>query len=110
MPKMKVDMNGEIRLDRGRILLVHPGKVDILSKGWGFPWTKEKALVAVRTATCFMDQPESCLACPWGSLADIVDRSEAEEHKFRQLYCLKGVAHPEGCYVKMEKKIINDAR
>jgi hypothetical protein len=105
VPKMKVDMNGEMRLDRGRLVLVHPGKVDILSRGWGFPWTKEKALVAVRTATRFTDQPETCLACPWGALADIVDKSEAEERRFRQLYCLKGVAQPEGCYVKMARRI-----
>lgn len=108
VPKMKVDMNCEIRLDRGRLVLVHPGRVDVLSKGWGFPWTKEKALVAVRTATCFTDQSESCLACPWGSLADIVDKSSTEERRFRNLYCLKGVARPEGCYVRGASSIVHN--
>ncbi len=104
VPKMKLEWVGEIRLDRGRIVVSHPGRVEILSKGWGFPWTREKALVAVRTATYFEEQHETCLACPWGSLVDTVDLSDVEERRYRHLYCLKGIAGPEGCYVKLEKK------
>jgi hypothetical protein len=107
VPKMKVEMTGEIRLDRGRIVAVHPGSVEVSSRGWGFPWTRERALVAVRTASRFDDQPESCLACPWGCLSDVEDQSESEERRFRQLVCLKGVADPEGCYVRMERKLRN---
>lgn len=105
VPKMKIELTGEIRQDRGRIVVMHPGKVEILSKGWGVPWTRERALVAVRTATDFKKQPESCLACPWGALADIMDLSDCEERRFRNLYCLKGIADPESCYVRREGAI-----
>jgi len=107
VPKMKLELTGEIRLDRGRIVVSHPGRVEILSKGWGFPWTREKALVAVRTATRFEEQHDTCLACPWGSLVDTVALSDGEDRRFRHLYCLKGIASPEGCYVKLEKKAGN---
>jgi hypothetical protein len=97
--KMKVEMTGEIREDRGRIVVHHPKHVEIVHRGWGWHWTDDKALVAVRTATLLRDQPETCLACPWGSLADVSDRTGPEEKRYRNLFCLKGVADPNACYV-----------
>jgi hypothetical protein len=107
VPKMKVEMTGELRLDRGRLVAVRPGAVEVSSRGWGLPWTREDALVAVRTASRFDGQPETCLACPWGCLSDVEDESEndAEPRRFRQLLCLKGVSEPEGCYVRSGLKI-----
>ena len=101
VPKMKVEMVGEVREDRGRIVVHRPGRVEVIKRGWGKPWRRDEALVAVRTATLLEEQPDPCLACRWGSLVDVVDRREAEEHRYRRLYCLKGVAEPDGCYVRV---------
>ncbi len=103
--KMKVEMTGEIREDRGRIVVSHPKQVETQGRGWGWRWTDEKALVSVRMASLLDRQPEQCLACPWGALADVSDRSEPEERKYRSLYCLKAVADPEGCYVSAMGKL-----
>ncbi len=100
VPKMKVEMVGEIREDRGRIVVHRPGKIEIIKKGWGLPWSRERALVGVKTASLLEEQPGQCLACRWGALADVIDRREREEQRYRYLYCLKGVADPDGCYVR----------
>jgi hypothetical protein len=105
VPKMKLEMTGEIREDRGRIVVHHPKSIEVLNRGWGRPWTDERALVAVRTATFLEEQPDRCLACPWGALADVVDRSEPDEKKYRNLFCLKGIADPDACYVPAMKKL-----
>jgi hypothetical protein len=101
IPRMRVELTGEIREDRGRVVVHHPGQVEILSKGWGFPWTWDRALVAVRTASLLSGQPDSCLECPWGVLVDVTDESGGEAEKFRRLFCLKGLQDPDGCYVKV---------
>lgn len=103
LPKMKVEMVGEIREDRGRIVIQHVGQVEKKTKGWGWQWTKDKALVAVRTATEFEVQPEKCLACFWGALADVTEHTETEEKKCRRLYCLKGIVDPSICYLSALK-------
>jgi len=99
IPRMRVELTGEIREDRGRVIIHHPGQVEILSKGWGSPWTRDRALVAVRTASLLAEQPDSCLDCQWGVLVDVEDDSSGETEKYRHLYCLKGVQDPDGCYV-----------
>jgi hypothetical protein len=101
--KMKVEMTGELREDRGRIVIHRPKRVEIIKPGWGRPWTRDKALVAVRTATLLKQQHESCISCRWGALADVTDRREREERRYRNLYCLKGIAVPEGCYIHAVK-------
>ena len=110
IPKMRVEMTGEIRLDRGRIIVHRPKKVEILSRGWGRPWRREGALVAVRTATLLEEQPEQCISCRWGALADVLDVREHEEKRYRNLYCLKGIEEPAGCYLRVDgnsKKEVN---
>lgn len=102
--KMKVEMTGEVREDRGRIVIHRPGSVEILSKGWGKRWRKDKALVAVRTATLLHEQPESCINCPWGALTDITDTRKNPPEHYRNLYCLKGIADPDFCYVRASGK------
>jgi hypothetical protein len=110
VPKMKLEMTGEIREDRGRIVVHHPKAVEVLNRGWGWPWTDDRALVSVKTATLMMDQPDHCLACPWGALADVVDRSEPDEIKYRNLFCLKGIADSDACYVPAMKKLHGENR
>ena len=110
VPKMKLEMTGEIKEDRGRIVVLHPKRIEVMHLGWGWHWTDEKAIVAVRTATLMKEQPELCLSCPWGSLADVIDRSEPEEKRYRNLFCLKGIADADACYIsglaKMRKQSV----
>ncbi len=102
VPKMKFEMNGEIREDRGRIVIHRPQRIEVTKPGWGKPLTREHALVAAKTATLMLDQPDQCLACRWGALIDVIDRKERDEKRYRRLYCLKSIAKPEGCYIRVE--------
>ena len=104
VPKMKIELTGEVREDRGRIIIHRPGRISLLSRGWGRPWSREWALVSVKTATLFQEQPDQCLSCPWGSLADVLDRQYEDEKRRRNLYCLKGIVDPRDCYVRASLK------
>ncbi len=99
-PGLKVELQGEIRLDRGRLVVNAPKAIETSEEGSGDVWTREKALVAVRTATRHDSQPEPCLDCRWGVLVDGRDRRGHSESRFRSLYCLKGVREAAGCYLK----------
>jgi len=107
IPKMKVEMVGEVRENRGRIVIHKPGSIETLTKGWGKRWQKEKALVAVRTATLLLEQPENCINCPWGALTDTTDLRKNPPQHYRNLYCLKGIADPDYCYVRVPKKQVS---
>jgi hypothetical protein len=103
VPKMKLECTGEIRLDRGRLILFRPGRFEIVRKGWGTPWTRERALVSIKTAKQLESQPTQCLACPWGALVDTEDLRDSESPFRRRLFCLKGVEDYRGCYVRALK-------
>jgi hypothetical protein len=100
-PRMKIEMSGEIREDRGRIIVHRPAQIEIVSKGWGDVWSREKALVAVSTATLMKNQSESCLSCRWGALVDTINTKKNPPKRYRNLYCLKGIINPEGCYLRV---------
>jgi hypothetical protein len=97
VPRMKVEMEGELREDRGRIIIYKPRKVEVMENGFGNPLNREQVLVAIKTSTHLKDQPEQCLACPWGALIDVVDRRSLKEKWYRNLYCMKGVVDPDMC-------------
>jgi len=99
IPKMRIEMVGEIREDRGRIVVYQPKQIEVIEVDSGRPWTKEAALVSIKTAVMLKNQYEQCLACPWGSLVDVTDKRDRDERRFRRLYCLKNVADPKACYV-----------
>jgi len=107
VPKMKVELMGEVREDRGRIVIHRARNVEIHSRGWGRPWNRDRALVAVKTASLLKNQTDQCLACPWGALADVIDKQDQEVNRYRHLYCLKGVSDPESCCIQALEKINN---
>lgn len=113
LPKMKVEMMAEIREDRGRMIMQHISQVEKKTKGLGWQWTKDKALVAVKTASEFDLQPEKCFACSWGALVDVTELSETDEKKYRKLFCLKGIVDPSVCYIPalktLRKKSLSEA-
>ena len=100
LPKMVLEMEGEIREDRGRIVIHKPRKIDVLKKGFGESLNREQCLVAIKTSTQLNEQPEQCLVCSWGGLVDVVNRRNREEKRYRNLFCMKGIANPEGCYIQ----------
>jgi len=104
-PGMRMELTGEIREDRGRVLVHAPKQIECMNRGWGRLWTRQDALVAVKTATLMEEQPEQCLGCPWGALTDVHDFRNTERQRYRHLYCLKGIQDPDGCYVRVQRKL-----
>lgn len=100
-PRMRIECMGEIREDHGRVIIHKPGHIETFNKGWGFVMKKDEALVSIKTATHLQEQPETCYSCRWSSLVDVVDESEEEPQRKRSLYCLKGIADPTDCYLRI---------
>jgi len=104
IPKMKIECTGELRMDRGRLILHKPGRFEIMKRGWGRSWTRERALVTIKTAKQLDSQPAQCLACPWGALVDTEDHRDPEHPFRRSLFCLKSVEDYRGCYIHAVRK------
>lgn len=100
---MSVECSGEIRLDRGRIVVHRPKNIEVEAEGEGEVWTDTQALVAVKTAVRLQAQYEACHDCPWGALVDGVDQRERPHTRFRNLFCLKGIESPVGCPVRIRE-------
>ena len=96
---MKLECHGEVREDRGRLVIHRPGQFEITGHGRGMLWSKEKALAQMKTAALHEEQPEQCLQCPWGILMDVHETSSGGEIFFRHLYCLKSIESADACYV-----------
>lgn len=92
--RMKLEFTAEVRFD-GRLVLFFPKSIEILTRGWGYHWTRSKALVALKTGTLLEHQSEQCLACTWSLLMDVRDDESSES--YRKLHCMKGVRQPEVC-------------
>ena len=104
LPKMKIELLGDVRINHGRLVVHKPRKIEILKKGWGRPMSKAEALVSIKTAVLLKDQRDKCLDCRWGALVDVRQNKNGEESRFRHLYCLKSVVSPDGCYLYTKRK------
>ncbi|MBN2415198.1 hypothetical protein JXO52_05125 [bacterium] len=101
---MQIECTGEIRLDRGRIIVHRPKGIEIGSPpGGGDIWTDDQALVAVKTAVCLPVQYDTCHDCAWSVLVDAIDQRQNPHGRFRNLYCLKGIESPTGCPVRISE-------
>jgi hypothetical protein len=101
----KIDLYARVSVDRGRLILKRPNRIDILERGEGETWSWDRALVAARTATPIPCQLDKCFACERGCLLDTVERMSGEERKKRQLFCLEGIKDPRSCIYNVVKKI-----
>ena len=93
----KVDLYARGSIDRGRLILKRPNRIEFDERGEGETWSWDKALVAARTATPIPHQLEKCFACDRGCLLDIIERTNVGERYKRQLFCLEGIKNPELC-------------
>lgn len=103
-PHMVMEFLGEITVDRGRLLIKRPHGIEVVQDTTEEAWNREKALVAVRTATKFREQVDKCLQCPWGCLVDVTDTRVKKKNFYRNMFCLKSMADWRDCYVKAISK------
>ena len=101
----KVDLYARLSVDRGRLILKRPNRIEIDERGEGKTWSWDKALVAARTASPIPYQLERCFACDKGCLLDTIERTNAGERHKRQLFCLEGIKDPQHCIYDLAKSI-----
>jgi len=93
----KVDLYARVSVDRGRLILKRPNRIEIDERGDGETWSWDKALVAARTGSPIPYQLEKCFACDRGCLLDSIDGTTMGERYKRQLFCLEGIKDPQFC-------------
>jgi hypothetical protein len=101
----KVDLYARISVDRGRLILRRPNRIEIDERGEGEIWSWDKALVAARTASPIPHQLEKCFACHRGCLLDTIERTKGGDRYKRQLFCLEGIKDPHSCIYDLSKRI-----
>ena len=93
----KIDFYARVSVDRGRLILKRPNRIEIDERGEGETWSWDKALVAARTASPIPYQLEKCFACDRGCLLDTIERTNVGDRHKRQLFCLEGIKNPMLC-------------
>ena len=93
----KIDFYARVSVDRGRLIMKRPNRIEIDERGEGETWSWDKALVAARTASPIPYQLEKCFACDRGCLLDTIERTNAGDRHKRQLFCLEGIKNPMLC-------------
>ena len=101
----KVDLYARVSVDRGRLILKRPNRIEIDERGEEETWSWDKALVAARTASPIPYQLEKCFACDRGCLLDTIERTHMGERFKRQLFCLEGIKDPHYCIYDLAKSI-----
>ncbi len=99
-PPMVLEYRGEIKVDRGRLVINRPYSIEVIEGTTQEVWNRDKALVAVRTATKFIKQVDKCLECPWGCLVDVRDHRVKKKNFYRNLFCLKAISDWHECYIR----------
>ena len=93
---------GQLRIDRGRLVLRQLRKIEINYLGQPPFWNDEKVILSRKTAVEFNNQPENCIKCQFGALIE-QEISEIEKSApRRKLYCLKGMSDYRNCFVPVE--------
>jgi len=102
----RIEFRAKIELDHGRLVFKKMNSVNFLDRSGKQSWKNSDSLIAKYTTFSFADQPEKCLHCQYGMLIDVVDKSQPEWHRGRELVCLRSVTHPEDCLFHIEEKLI----
>lgn len=92
-----------VKIDQGRLILEKIRSVDFRYKSQATTWNNSKALAVKGNITFFENQPLKCLHCEKGVLVDVVDKSQANWSRRRELYCLESFPNPDLCHYQAEK-------
>jgi hypothetical protein len=97
-----VEAEAWVRLSRGRLVGVRPKRLQVEERGGEAPPEWEQALLDRLTAVALPDQPERCLRCSRGVLADVEEIAPSPGRtrpapRRRELLCLEGLGRPEDC-------------
>ena len=89
-------------VDRGRIILRDPRRIDLTRNGGRQTITQSNALVGRATGKIITGSVNYCKECPYCCLIDIDDDSRSKPVLYRRFYCLRGVEDPEHCPIRLQ--------
>lgn len=101
-----IEFEATLILDRGRLKFVRPGRFQFFERGTAEPPKKSDSLVALNSATIQNGQPEKCLGCSKGILADL---NGPEAGPRRTIVCLMGMPDYQLCnYTTPQDQSLNN--
>ncbi|MFH1143661.1 MAG: hypothetical protein V1774_03870 [Candidatus Eisenbacteria bacterium] len=112
-PGDRLEAEGWVRLDRGRLIGHHPRRFHVDERAGGVPLGWDQALLDRVGAVPLPDQPERCLRCDRGVLVDIEGvnaagpRPTRPHGRRRELVCLEGIARPLDCPFEALKALMD---
>ena len=99
----EIEGRGQLRLDKGRLVLNQVKNVDVVQPGKTPYWNEQRVLISRETAVEFQEQPENCVQCPFGSLVELqYHYHNNDTAPRRRLFCLKGISAYKDCFVPVE--------
>ena len=104
-PGDEMDARAAFTIDQGRLLFPRLRAIEVMSRSGAETWHNSSALVARQSALALPRQPDKCLHCPQGALVDVIDRSNGQERRRRELLCLEGMASAEACYFQVRQQL-----
>jgi hypothetical protein len=94
-----LEFTASLRIDKGRFKFFKSGKFQFYNRGNSKPVRNSDILVALKVATIQPGQPEKCMRCTYGSLADIITDKPGPG---RAILCLKGIHDFQCCICNIE--------
>lgn len=103
----RLEAEGWIRLDRGRLVCDAPRRVRVEERSGRAPAAWDQALLDRCAAVRLSGQPARCLRCDRGLLIDVerlAARPGQGDGRRRELLCLEGIGRPVDCpYEELER-------
>ncbi len=96
----RIEAFAQFGMESGRPVLTRLRGVFVTKGGESPYWDEQKVLVAQEIASEFIEQPDECLQCSFGTLVDVEYHKDSHSHSRRSLMCLKGVPDYKDCYVR----------
>ena len=100
-PGDEIECDAIFGIDKGRIILRNPRRIDHYRKGGESHLTPSKALVGRSTGKIITGSVSFCRDCPFCCLMDIEDDRRQKQSFYRRFYCLRGIIDPEHCPARL---------
>lgn len=100
-----LEASAKFNFMRGRLVFSHVHNIDLKTRGDEPLPDGEDILVAAQTATSFPVQPEKCMHCDQGVLAEARDNDSDRSGPSRTLVCLRGERNPLECIYHLKPQL-----
>jgi len=108
-PGDEIECDAIFGIDKGRVILRNPRRLELIKNGGQSPLTSSRARVGRATGKIIRGSVSFCKDCPYCCLLDVEDDRRQKSSFYRRFYCLRGIVDPEHCPVRLSMLLKNDS-